>query len=557
MIEADRAELEVHLKQRAVEIREKEVALFNDNFGVLATQATFLTGLGFSGLTMDTRFVEVPNHEILQVHITMFYTMATLSVGFNVLTMILASYCMIFGPALAIRGPDGSMTRAVNGMYEERKWVLRFFVTGLFCIMISGIFLGWMKFGSQVAISMTVVFMIFIIATVWYMKVKAEHKFAFPKGAGAITHFLLDGYDPEQNRLVSQRQQQQRRQQQQQRQQQEQQQAQARVAHKKSSSVSFRHRFTRTQSGGAAASTPVAEGASNGPGSPSDGGINGAGTAGENGIRDADRAGFLNKRITRPSMGAKVTRSWKRRLFVLRQSTLTYYTDVKDATGAAGQGPKGEFTLGPNCVIKIEDADAGSTVTFTPSSQHVMSVTWKSGLLLELAAMSEDDLNGWHKKLRIACGLSGSGDDEDSTTLSSNGGTAPADEHSRTSLARMSAASAGRPSAATDSAEASFRASRNSARASGSGQSSKSGLLTKNGKLRFFSVHNNILQYFTLDGVLKRELALDGVAVAVERNSTKALAFKLTVGSKTMELTAQNADELEQWIDVFSRTNDA
>ena len=57
--------------------------------------------------------------------------------------------------------------------------------------------------------------------------------------------------------------------------------------------------------------------------------------------------------------------------------------------------------------------------------------------------------------------------------------------------------------------------------------------------------------------VLKRELALDGVAVAVERNSTKALAFKLTVGSKTMELTAQNADELEQWIDVFSRTNDA
>ena len=142
--------------------------------------------------------------------------------------------------------------------------------------------------------------------------------------------------------------------------------------------------------------------------------------------------------------------------------------------------------------------------------------------------MSEDDLNGWHKKLRIACGLSGSGDDEDSATLSSNGGTAPADEHSRTSLARMSAASAGRPSAATDSAETSFRASRNSARASGSGQSSKSGLLTKNGKLRFFSVHNNILQYFTL-----------------------------TVGSKTMELTAQNADELEQWIDVFSRTNDA
>jgi len=52
MIAADRAELESRLKQLTLQIREKEVTVFTDNFAVLSTQAAFLCGLGFSGLTM-------------------------------------------------------------------------------------------------------------------------------------------------------------------------------------------------------------------------------------------------------------------------------------------------------------------------------------------------------------------------------------------------------------------------------------------------------------------------------------------------------------------------
>ena len=59
-----------------------------------------------------------------------FYSLASISIGFNILTMAISSWCMIFGPGLAIRGPDGSMSRAVAGMYQERKWALRFFWLG-------------------------------------------------------------------------------------------------------------------------------------------------------------------------------------------------------------------------------------------------------------------------------------------------------------------------------------------------------------------------------------------------------------------------------------------
>ena len=52
MIAADREELESRLKQATLQIREKEVTVFTENFAVISTQAAFLTGLGFSGLTM-------------------------------------------------------------------------------------------------------------------------------------------------------------------------------------------------------------------------------------------------------------------------------------------------------------------------------------------------------------------------------------------------------------------------------------------------------------------------------------------------------------------------
>jgi hypothetical protein len=89
---------------------------------------------------------------------------------------------MIFGPGLAIRGPDGSMSRAVEGMYAERKWALRFFWIGLFFIMLSGISLGWLKYHVKTALTMTVIFVIFIGLFFFYIKYITRPRFRFPKG---------------------------------------------------------------------------------------------------------------------------------------------------------------------------------------------------------------------------------------------------------------------------------------------------------------------------------------------------------------------------------------
>ena len=148
MIEADRQELEANLKLLTLQIREKELAVFTQNFSVLATQASLLAGLGYSGLTMTP--VWAKSGASLNASCA-FMGLASLGVGFNILTLTVSSWAMIQGTHLAIAGPDGSMSRAVAGMHMERKWAIRFYWSGLTRFMLSVIALGWLKFQSSTA----------------------------------------------------------------------------------------------------------------------------------------------------------------------------------------------------------------------------------------------------------------------------------------------------------------------------------------------------------------------------------------------------------------------
>ena len=142
MLVADRNELEMQLKRHATQIREKELISFTENFSVLSTQAVFLIGLGYGGLAMTP----VWNSDEVFLLQYLFYTSITIAIGFNVLTMCITSWSMIFGPGLGIRGPPGSMKRAVLGMYSERNWAMQFYWAGLAFMMLGGIFLSWIKF---------------------------------------------------------------------------------------------------------------------------------------------------------------------------------------------------------------------------------------------------------------------------------------------------------------------------------------------------------------------------------------------------------------------------
>ncbi|KAJ1462560.1 hypothetical protein M885DRAFT_505488 [Pelagophyceae sp. CCMP2097] len=181
MIQADTRELETKLRQTVMYIRQKEVSLFTDQFAVLASSATFMSSLGFGALNMEIGFLERVEGQYcselvgcdggmtrILTPMALFYVFAAAGTAFNLLTVILASFCMIFGPELAIRGTEQSMNHAVKGMYEERRYAVQFFYVGCLFIVLSGIALGWMKFPPITAWIMTGVFSALIVFCIIY-----------------------------------------------------------------------------------------------------------------------------------------------------------------------------------------------------------------------------------------------------------------------------------------------------------------------------------------------------------------------------------------------------
>lgn len=211
MISADRQQLDAWVKQETHEIRLKELDMFTSNFAVLATTSSFLTGLGFKGLTMVPVW-EDENENKIRFEETLMYLCLSLAIGFNMLTLCVSIWSQIFGPGLALRGPEGSMSRAVEGMYIERKWALRFYGTGLIFMVMAGCVLGWLKFGydgeqskQYVSYCISSALAACAVLVALYIRFVTRPKFKFPEHASKNpqhSQFHIQGLDPELGKFV-------------------------------------------------------------------------------------------------------------------------------------------------------------------------------------------------------------------------------------------------------------------------------------------------------------------------------------------------------------------
>ena len=113
--------------------------------------------------------------------LALFYALDSAAICFNLATMALSTWCMINGPMLAIRGPSGSMGRAVAGMYSERKWALRSFWTGNLSILLASIALGWVKFDEEIAIAISLILAGFIVLLGYYIRQVTRPRFRLPR----------------------------------------------------------------------------------------------------------------------------------------------------------------------------------------------------------------------------------------------------------------------------------------------------------------------------------------------------------------------------------------
>lgn len=141
MLAADKRALEQNLKVNLLKIREKELRFYTDNCVAIGTQASLLSGFAYSGL-IQIVIPEGRNNTLITAYLCVTVT----AMGLELIAVINAMLCSMLGPGLALRGPDGSMHKAVDEMLEEYRLTFFFFGVGLVAFHFSAILFAWVEF---------------------------------------------------------------------------------------------------------------------------------------------------------------------------------------------------------------------------------------------------------------------------------------------------------------------------------------------------------------------------------------------------------------------------
>ena len=156
MLAADKLQLTSALKQQATALKEKEFNLHHSNLMTVGTQAAVLAGLDI------TMFIEFsppgddrwpPGYvNVARVIRFVYYGIIVGAFCCNMLVVSHTTVLSVLGAGLALRGPDGSMMTATDGLYEERQSVFKVFGYGLAMTVGSVLLSVWLLLRFETAL---------------------------------------------------------------------------------------------------------------------------------------------------------------------------------------------------------------------------------------------------------------------------------------------------------------------------------------------------------------------------------------------------------------------
>ena len=107
----DGASLLRDLTQRALRVPPRDMTRTSS-----VTQAALLSGFAYNGIIQ----VDIPTDSSDWLK-TLYLCVTTSAMGFELIAVLNSTLCSMLGPGLALRGPDGSMHRAVDGLMLEYR----------------------------------------------------------------------------------------------------------------------------------------------------------------------------------------------------------------------------------------------------------------------------------------------------------------------------------------------------------------------------------------------------------------------------------------------------
>lgn len=122
MIKAKKEKLENTARLRMALIRQQELDYYTDNCRSIGNSAALVAGLAYSGIRYHYLLERKQSYFTSMtdsLEEMFFLTLLSVTLGCALQTVYVAMLVALFGPHLALRGPDGALHDAVEGMH---KW---------------------------------------------------------------------------------------------------------------------------------------------------------------------------------------------------------------------------------------------------------------------------------------------------------------------------------------------------------------------------------------------------------------------------------------------------
>ena len=140
MLNARKQALENTLRQRLVTIRQNELEYYTSNCRSIGDAAALISGLAYSGIRYHYLMERNHNYQLStgdSLEECLFLSLLSVTLGCGLQTVFLSTLLALLAPQLALRGPDGSLHDAVEGMHQWNSVVLAFFMTSLMLLQLS------------------------------------------------------------------------------------------------------------------------------------------------------------------------------------------------------------------------------------------------------------------------------------------------------------------------------------------------------------------------------------------------------------------------------------
>jgi len=140
MIFATKQALENTTRQRMLEIRYRELDYYTGCARNLGNQAALISGMAYSGIRYHYLIERQQSYKLTEedsLEEVMFITLLALTIGCSLQTVFIAMLVSMLGPSLALRGPDGSLHDAVQGMQQWNSVTLAMFSLSLLLLQLS------------------------------------------------------------------------------------------------------------------------------------------------------------------------------------------------------------------------------------------------------------------------------------------------------------------------------------------------------------------------------------------------------------------------------------